>query len=98
MRIEIMKTISSILVLLSTCLSLSVASDPAFYVRKATWNETMRSSREALIRMRGNETEFRQRALGPWYIAGPFKAKSSTAFSDVFEPEKVIDLTALYKN
>lgn len=93
-----MKKSNSILLLLFTWLSQSIASDPAYYIKKSTWNETMRSSREALIRMRGNDTEFRQKALGPWFIAGPFKAKSSAAFSDVFEPEQGIDLSASYNN
>ncbi|HCA78276.1 MAG TPA: hypothetical protein DEP53_00935 [Bacteroidetes bacterium] len=96
MRIEIMKTLISFLALLFSCLSMLAASDPAYYVKKSSWNETMRSSREALIKMRGNDTAFRQKALGPWYVAGPFKAKSATAFSDVFEPEKGIDLSASY--
>ena len=93
-----MKKYISILVLLFSFLSVLAASDPTYYVKKSTWNETMRSSREALIKLRGNDADFWQKALGPWYIAGPFKATTSTAFSEFFEPEKEIDLRTSYNN
>ena len=74
------------------------AGDPAFYVRKATWNETMRASREALLKLRGNESEFQKNLLGPWYSIGPFKGSGGSVFSQVFPPEKEIDLTKSYNN
>jgi alpha-galactosidase len=74
------------------------AGDPAFYVKKATWYETMRASREALVKLRGNDSEFQKNLLGPWYSIGPFKSSGGSAFSPVFPPETEIDLTKTYSN
>ena len=73
-----------------------LAGDPAYYSKKATWFETMRSSREALLKLRGSDLQFREKLLGPWYVIGPFKASGKTAFSEVFEPEREIDLSKTY--
>ncbi len=73
-----------------------IASDPTYYLKKATWHETIRLSREALLNQRGSDFEFRQKILGPWYSIGPFKAKGASAFSEVFEPEREIDLSKSY--
>ena len=72
------------------------SSDPTYYLKKATWQETIRVSREALLNQRGSDLEFRQRILGSWYSIGPFKAKGASAFSDVFEPEREIDVSKSY--
>lgn len=93
-----MKRILALLVLLLTASDAVIGEDPSYYKKKPTWSETMLSSREALIKVRGNDLEFRQKVLGPWYIAGPFKAKQGSAFSAVFEPEKEFDLQASYNN
>ena len=74
------------------------AGDPAFYVRKATWFETMRASREALLTLRGYDSEFQKNLLGPWYSIGPFKGSGGSVFSQVFPPENEIDLTKTYNN
>jgi alpha-galactosidase len=60
-------------------------------LKKATWHETIRLSREALLNQRGSDLEFRQRILGPWYVIGPFKAKGVSAFPEEFGPEREID-------
>ncbi|MCX6134307.1 MAG: putative Ig domain-containing protein [Ignavibacteriales bacterium] len=74
-----------------------LSQDPTYYIRKSTWHETMRASREALVKMRGGDAIFAQRVLGPWYAIGPFKSTGKSAFSEAFEPEKEIDLAKLYK-
>jgi hypothetical protein len=38
----------SALIVVLTC-SAAMAEDPAYYVKKGTWQETMRASRQALI-------------------------------------------------
>jgi alpha-galactosidase len=73
------------------------AGDPAYYVKKSTWFETIRLSREALIEMRGDDASFVQRLLGPWYVIGPFKAKGTSAFSESFDPEREIDFGKSYR-
>ncbi len=75
-----------------------LAGDPAFYVRKATWFETMRASREALSMLRADGPEFQKNLLGPWYSIGPFRASGGSAFSPFFPPEAEIDLTKTYNN
>jgi alpha-galactosidase len=74
------------------------ADDPSYYVRKSTWNETLRASREALMKLRGADAASAQRVLGPWYAIGPFKATGKSAFSEAFDPEKEIDLAKSYKD
>ena len=73
-----------------------IAGDPAYYFKKATWHETIRLSREALLNQRGSDLEFRQGILGPWYTIGPFKARGASAFSEAFEPEREIDFSKSY--
>ena len=74
------------------------ADDPSYYVRKSTWNETMRASREALMKLRSGDAANAQSVLGPWYAIGPFKATGKSAFSEAFGPEKEIDLAKSYKD
>jgi len=69
-----------------------IASDPSYYVKKSTWFETMRASREALLKLRGGDPSFAAKMLGEWYAIGPFKATGSTAFSESFPPETEIAL------
>jgi hypothetical protein len=73
-----------------------IASDPTYYFKKATWHETIRLSREALLNQQGSALEFRKRILGPWYTIGPFKAEGLSAFAEVFGPEREIDLSKSY--
>ncbi len=72
------------------------ASDPSYYVKKSTWFETMRASREALLKLRGNDPQLAARMLGGWYAIGPFKATGSTAFTEAFSPESEIALDRSY--
>ena len=72
--------------------------DPAYYVRKGTWQETLQASREAL------STELAKPAkskgvtsvprMGTWFQIGPFQAKDS--FNEAFAPEKEIVLSKKY--
>jgi len=82
----------------------ALAADPAYYVRRDTWPETMRASREALAKSEEEEAQRKAAAgeptgpqLGPWYVIGPFPRKGENAFSDVFPPEEEINLEKAYE-
>ena len=92
------KSIRQILILCVLLTGTVLADDPTFYVRKATWFETMLASRESLIKLRGDDTKFRRGLLGAWYSIGPFKASGVSAFSEIFPPEREIDLAKSYSN
>jgi alpha-galactosidase len=72
------------------------SGDPTFYVRKATWNETMLASREALSAYRAPVKDIRQSLLSPWKYIGPFHATSSHPFDEVFPPEKGLVFDSTY--
>jgi len=73
-----------------------IASDPSYYVKRSTWLETMRASREALLTLRANDPQLAARMLGGWYAIGPFTATGSTAFAEAFPPESEIALDRSY--
>jgi alpha-galactosidase len=75
-----------------------LASDPAYYVKKKTWNETERASREALMKLHGSHLLYQARILGQWSAIGPFKSLESNVFGEAFAPEWEIDLTKSYDN
>ncbi|MCD6303653.1 MAG: hypothetical protein J7M21_01675, partial [Planctomycetes bacterium] len=78
----------------------AAAAEPPYYVKKDTWQETMRASREALARWEADQAgkvELAKPAsaayrLGRFYQIGPFRAAKGSSFDAVFEPEKSIDL------
>ncbi len=72
------------------------ASDPAYYVKKKTWNETVRASREALMKLHGSDLLYQARILGEWYAIGPFKSLASNVFAEPFAPEWELDLSKSY--
>jgi len=90
--------------LLGICLSLSsahlLAADPPYYVKKDTWQETLRASREALVRHEAEQAkkvaETKPAAtrpsgieLGTWYVIGPFYSPGKKRdFAYAFPPEK----------
>jgi len=76
---------------------------PSYYVKKATWQETMWASREALLEF--EQQEVRQQEmhlkelgieLGPWYWIGPFSSPKGDPYSAVFGPESEINLDKTY--
>lgn len=75
------------------------AQDLPYYVKGATWPETLIASREgftayAAARPSGPEGV----ALGAWYAAGPFVApEGSTSYATSFPPEHGVDLSAIYE-
>jgi len=73
-----------------------IASDPSYYVKKSTWAETMRASREELLKLRGNDPSYAAKMLGVWYAIGPFKATGATPFTEAFPPETEIALDRVY--
>jgi alpha-galactosidase len=72
------------------------AGDPTFYIRKSTWHETMRQSRQALDEYRTPVKEIRRTLLSPWKYLGPFHATASNPFDEVFPPEKSLNLDSTY--
>jgi alpha-galactosidase len=74
--------------ILLVCSLSALASDPGYYIRKATWYETMRLSREALAERQMQGKEIKDRLLSSWRYAGPFRATASSPFSELFPPER----------
>ena len=74
----------------------SFAADPPYYVRKATWHETLRSSRDALATQRGSHTRQDAAVLSTWKYCGPFFATGVGAFVEVFPPELKLSLDTSY--
>ncbi|MHC4623236.1 MAG: glycoside hydrolase family 127 protein [Planctomycetota bacterium] len=97
----------SLAFVLGTILACSVAAaaDPSYYVKEATWQETMRSARQALVEFAKQEV-VRQAArlkelgikLGPWYTIGPFGSPNQDPYGVVFGPELETDLTNTYED
>ncbi len=61
------------------------AGDPQFYVRKATWHETVYASFLELQALQARMTAALGVTQGPWYVVGPFR--SDTAYRQPFGPE-----------
>jgi len=88
----------------------SAKGTPAYFTKQATWQETVRLSREALARDEGNTDDADAATdteplpggvtLGPWYLAGPFPLPKSVpaekGFDHAFGPEKAVDLKKAY--
>jgi formylglycine-generating enzyme required for sulfatase activity len=79
-------------------------ADPAYYVRKGTWQETMQACREAMMKEGGEKPKASPAAagptgvrLGPWYMIGPFyPPQGSAGFAFAFPPEAEINLAKTY--
>jgi formylglycine-generating enzyme required for sulfatase activity len=79
--------------LIAATLTVAHAADPEYYVKKASWQETMQASREALVThlsKPGKPKAPVKPQLGPWYEMGPY---SGGSFKTIFAPEKSIDLS-----
>ncbi|MCY3022108.1 MAG: hypothetical protein NTW87_24110, partial [Planctomycetota bacterium] len=77
------------------------AGEPApCYVKKATWQDTMQASREALAKQEAERVATpaapTEEQLGPWYHIGTFQTPGKSSFSEVFPPETEIDLNKSY--
>ncbi|MHC4617772.1 MAG: glycoside hydrolase family 127 protein [Planctomycetota bacterium] len=81
------------------------AMDPSYYVKKATWQETMRAARQTLTEF--EEQELRRQAarlkelgvkLGPWYTIGPFGSPNQDPYGVVFGPELKTNLKKTYED
>ncbi len=77
-------------VLLGILATAAMATGPAFYVKKATWHETMLAARKALADPGANDGKLRVE-LGRLYVTEPVKTDS---FSKALEPEKGVNLQA----
>lgn len=97
------------LIAMSLC-GAALAAEPVYYVRKATWQETIQASREALA---AHERELAQKTqpttptepeqagtggptFGPFYTIGPFAEAGKDAFAHAFEPELAVALEKSY--
>jgi len=88
-------------VILVSCSALP--ADPAYYVTKGTWQETMRASQEALTEFEAQEASGQAGRLkrlgvelGPWYSIGPFGSPNIDPYRAVFGPETETDLNKTY--
>jgi len=85
--------------------STTLAADPPYYVKKATWQETMRASRQTLMEFHAQEVS-RQASrlkelgirLGPWYSIGPFHSPGKDPYGVIFGPEVETDIDKTYDN
>ncbi|HUW17879.1 MAG TPA: beta-L-arabinofuranosidase domain-containing protein [Sedimentisphaerales bacterium] len=97
----------SVGILLRTILACSAAeaADPPYYVKKNTWQESMRASRQALVEFEAQELSEQTARLkelgiqlGPWYSIGPFSSPNADPYGVVFEPERKINLDKTYRD
>ena len=63
----------------------ALGDDPSAYVRRGTWQETMRASREAMTAEYGDRLARARLRPGPWHFRGPFV--SEDPFTTAFPPE-----------
>jgi len=94
--------IAAVIVLIS---STAPAENPAYYLKKATWQKTMWASRQALVGFQaGEKVEQCKRIaelhieLGTWYHIGPFNSPNKDPYGVVFGPEQDLDLNKTYVN
>ncbi|MHC4575532.1 MAG: hypothetical protein ACYS76_15645, partial [Planctomycetota bacterium] len=99
-----LSSVSFVLAGILVC-SAAWAIDPSYYVKKATWQETMRAARQTLVEF--EEQEVRRQAarlrelgvkLGPWYTIGPFSSPNQDPYGVVFGPELETDLKKTYED
>ncbi|MDP6637517.1 MAG: SUMF1/EgtB/PvdO family nonheme iron enzyme [Phycisphaerae bacterium] len=86
-------TIALSITLLAATLTVARGADPEYYVKKATWQDTVQASREALVdhlNKPGKPKVAAKPQLGSWYEIGPF---TGGKFGTAFGPEKKIDLS-----
>jgi len=74
------------------------ASDPSYYIRKGTWHESMRLSREALFTKRAVDKGTQQLRMSPWKHIGPFTATASAPFIEIFPPEQALVFDTSYND
>lgn len=76
-----------------SCRVIQETNDPPYYKKKATWQETIRCSRQAMLDYYGKPGQKRSDPvqISHWYLAGPFPAEN---LAEVFVPEKTLDLQA----
>ena len=75
------------------------ALDELPYVKKATWQETLRICREQLAQTKEKKAEHLRNLgvePGPWYAVGPFEDIDKSGYEDVFGPEKDANLDKSY--
>jgi alpha-galactosidase len=82
------------LLLLLFLVGIGLAGDPAYYVRKGTWHETVYASLLALKAQNARMTATLGVTLGSWYTVGPFV--SDSAYREAFGPEREGDLDRAY--
>ena len=105
------KTISLPGVLLWSVVALSASAStvrqqrPEFYVKKDTWQETMRCSLIEIEQLTRRQQDRQRQMLedmrvepGPWYTIGPFTSPNRSPYEVVFGPEEGVDLSRTYDN
>ncbi|MHC4062764.1 MAG: hypothetical protein ACYSR6_14370 [Planctomycetota bacterium] len=92
----------SVLAVILAC-SAALGADPAYYVKKDTWQETMLASRQALTEFEEKEAGERVDRVkelglepGPWYSVGPFGSPNRDPYDVEFGPELETDLDKTY--
>ena len=65
----------------------AAAQDPAYYLKRATWDATIQASFDTLATLRAEDSRRGVVYFGPWLSIGPFHSTTRTAFADAFPPE-----------
>jgi len=81
----------------------AAAAEPSYYVRKDTWQETIRASCDGLAEFNKRHAAWQAEKLkalaielGPWYTVGPFFPTTKGPFEQVFGPEVDASLDKTY--
>jgi DUF1680 family protein len=103
-RVLFLVLVSFILVVI-LAISTALGADPSYYVKRATWQETMRASRNALLEFEAQEARRQAKRLkglgiklGSWYSIGPFRSPGADPYGVVFGPEVTTSLKKKYDN
>ncbi|MHC4754407.1 MAG: glycoside hydrolase family 127 protein [Planctomycetota bacterium] len=100
-----LKVVGLVFIFLMPAGSLMSAENPAYYLKKKSWQETMLASRQAIMEFEAQKADRQARRLkelgiklGPWYSVGPFTGEGIDPFNAEFGPELDTDLNKTYKN
>jgi alpha-galactosidase len=76
--------------------SINFSQSPKYYIKKATWLETLFESREELAKEEKNIKVKFNPVLGIWHMNGPWISERGKAFEQKFPPEDNADISVKY--
>jgi alpha-galactosidase len=84
------------LLFLALFCSVIVAHTQSCYVRRQTWQETVRASADSLTVLQIAAHRLEASLFGPWHVLGPFHAAHKDAYVTVFPPEHAVNFSRHY--